>query len=94
MNMAEMRGQLGELIKLVTANNAKLDELNTQVMRHEDLPVRLTAIELRVTALEAADNRRVGAMSLTTMLIKSPAIGWAVGAMATVWALLTGHLKI
>lgn len=92
--MGEMRGQLGELIKLQTEHSKKIDALIEQAAIHADLPAKLIALELRVTALEAAANRHDGAMGLGEMILKSPAIGWAVGAMATVWAVFTGHLKI
>ena len=92
--MGEMRGQLGELIKLQTEHGKKIDALIEQAAIHADLPAKLNALELRVKALETASDRRSGAMGLGEMLLKSPAVGWAVGAVATVWALFTGHLKI
>jgi hypothetical protein len=92
--MGEMRGQLGELIKLQTEHGKKIDALIEQAAIHADLPAKIADLERRVKALEAASDRRAGAMGLGEMLLKSPAVGWAVGALTAVWAFITGHLKI
>lgn len=54
----------------------------------------VTAMGLRIAALEAELNQRKGASSLMSMLLKSPALGWIVGAGTTVYLFLTGKLHI
>jgi hypothetical protein len=56
--------------------------------------LKLDALAARVAALEAADNRRQGASGLMAMIMKSPALGWLVGAAVTAWAILTGRLHL
>mgnify|MGYP003385508737 CR=1 FL=1 len=92
--MGEVRGQLDQLIRLQTEHGTKIDAMMAQAASHADLPLKLAKLEARVTTLETVEHRRDGAMGLGAMLLKSPAVGWAVGAMGTLWALFTGHLKI
>jgi hypothetical protein len=57
-----------------------------------NLQQSVTALGVRVASLEASENRRDGASSVLRTVLKSPAIGWLVGAAVTAWALLTGRL--
>lgn len=52
----------------------------------------VNALGTRVAALEASENRREGANKLWHTVLKSPAIGWLVGAAVTAWAILTGRI--
>ena len=54
--------------------------------------MKVDALAMRVSALEAADQRRQGASGLMQTIFKSPALGWLVGAAITAWALLTGKV--
>ena len=54
----------------------------------------IDALGVRVSALEAAQNKREGAVGLTQVIMKSPALGWLVGAAITAWAVLTGRVDI
>lgn len=56
--------------------------------------MKLDALATRVAALEASDNRRQGASGLMTMIMKSPAMGWLVGAAVSAWAILTGKVHL
>jgi hypothetical protein len=53
---------------------------------------KLDALAIRVAALEGEKNRREGATGIIATVLKSPLIGWIVGAGFTVWALVTGKL--
>lgn len=52
----------------------------------------IQAIGLRVAALEAEQNKRVGASGIIAMILKSPAIGWLVGAAVASWAVFSGKV--
>lgn len=55
---------------------------------------KLEALGVRVAALEAANDRREGASGVIQSIMKSPAIGWLVGAAITAWAILTGRVHV
>jgi hypothetical protein len=55
---------------------------------------KLDALSLRVSKLEAEHNRREGASSVIATILKSPALGWLVGAIITAWAVLTGKVHV
>jgi hypothetical protein len=55
---------------------------------------KLDALSIRVAALEGEKNRREGASGLVHLVLKSPAIGWLVGAAITAWAVLTGKVQL
>jgi hypothetical protein len=54
---------------------------------------KIDALALRVSALETDKNRREGAVSMWTMILKSPALAWLVGAAVTAWAILSGRVQ-
>lgn len=56
--------------------------------------VKLDALGLRVASLETERNRRDGAYGLLHAFLKSPAVGWLVGAAVSAWAVLTGKVHI
>lgn len=56
--------------------------------------MKVDALAMRVSALEAADQRRQGATGLLQTILKSPALGWLVGAVVTAWAILTGRVHV
>ncbi len=55
---------------------------------------KLDAIGNRVTALESERSRRDGANGLLSAIMRSPTLGWLVGAITTVWAVATGRLHL
>lgn len=55
---------------------------------------KLDALAIRVSALEADRSRREGAAGVAQIILKSPALGWLVGAAITAWAILTGRVHI
>lgn len=56
--------------------------------------LKLDALGVRVANLETERNQRDGASGLIRMVLKSPAIGWLVGAAITAWAVLTGKVHV
>lgn len=92
--VGEMRGQMREIIH--TSNNTaqKVDTLAVSVSMAASLPELVAGLTLRVAALERSDSRRDGATGIITAIMKSPAIGWLVGAAITAWAVLTGKVNI
>lgn len=51
-------------------------------------------LEERIAALEAVNTKRDGLMGGFDWLMKSPLVGWLVGAATTVWAIATGRLHL
>jgi hypothetical protein len=81
----------------------KMDGLSVDVSRQiaaleAKLTVRMeeshTGLSARIQALEAESHRRSGATSLVNVLLKSPALGWLVGAAISAWAILTGKVHV
>ncbi len=54
--------------------------------------MKIDALAARVSALEAEHNRRQGASNVLQALLRSPALGWFVGAAISAWAILTGKV--
>ena len=94
MVMGELKGQIKELIHSVNNQSQKLDSLTERVLLHSETPAKLTALEIRVTALETERNRRDGATGIVAAILKSPSFGWLVGGAGTVWALVTGRIHL
>lgn len=92
--LGEVKGQLRELIH--TSNNTaqKVDGLAALVLAMQNLPTLVAAIDVRITALETERNRRDGATGVVGAIMKSPTIGWLVGAAVTAWAILTGRVHV
>jgi len=53
---------------------------------------KLDALAIRVAKLENEQAQRKGASDVLQLFLKSPALGWVVGAAVTVWAVLTGKV--
>jgi hypothetical protein len=56
--------------------------------------MKLDAVVGRVAVLEARDQRREGAQGVVAAVMRSPALGWLVGAAISAWAILTGKVHI
>lgn len=56
--------------------------------------MKIDAMGVRVAALEAEYQRRQGASGALSLILKSPALGWLVGAATTIWAVATGKLHL
>jgi len=81
-HMSEMQGQVTDIRDRVIGMEAR---------DHGSL---IAALATRVAALETAHQRREGATSMFETALKSPTLGWLVGAITTVWAVLTGKLNL
>jgi hypothetical protein len=90
--LGEVKGQLRELIHTINNTATKLDAISERVVTMQGVPERITALEVRVVALETERNRRDGATGIVATIMKSPALGWLVGAAITAWAVLTGKV--
>jgi hypothetical protein len=55
---------------------------------------KLDALSIRVGLLENKEAGRTGASNLVYTILKSPTIGWLVGAAVSAWAVLTGKVHI
>ena len=88
--LGELKGQMRELIHNVNNLSAKMDALTREVVSAAGLPAKVKEIEERVTLLETDKNKRDGAMGFGGWLLRSPAVGWLVGAAFYAWAVLTG----
>jgi hypothetical protein len=78
---------------------AKVDGLGTQITREvarmkAELQVQLDAMDRRLSALEQINQQQVGAKNFAVLILKSPAIGWLVGAAISAWAILTGKVHL
>ena len=92
MMLGELKGQMGELIHNVNNLGRKVDVLAERVIGAAGLPAKVKDLEDRVVVLEIDKNKREGAMGFGAWLLKSPTIGWLVGAAISVWAILTGKV--
>jgi GTPase len=92
--LGEVKGQLREVIHTMNNMAQKVDALTEKVIKGADAPTKVTALEVRVTALETERNRRDGATGVIASMMKSPAVGWLVGAAVTAWAMLTGRMHV
>lgn len=88
----KMDDQVGKMNEL----NLRLDRIeNSRIGKDvENIHASLNIIGERLTALEAESLRRAGAMGITQVILKSPALGWLVGAAITAWAFITEKVTI
>lgn len=65
-------------------------KVETERIRKEDL----SSVQARLTALELLRAEQNGATGMVGTILKSPTLGWLVGAAITAWAILTGKVAI
>lgn len=53
---------------------------------------KVDALGMRVSALEASENRRVGANGLFALVMKSPVVAWMILLAGAIWAFVTNKL--
>ena len=82
---------------------AKLDQIRDDigeiktrlsVIEHDSLGAQVTALREDVDALKLGAAERKGAGGIIDTIMKSPTLGWLVGAAITAWAILTGKVHI
>lgn len=89
MILGEMRGQLREVVHSMNNLSGKFDALSREVIGLGSIAAGIVDLQTRVKVLEDSHNRHEGATGAWSTILKSPAIGWLVGAAITAWALLT-----
>lgn len=101
MILGELRGQTRELVHSVNNLSTKFDALTREVIGLSalaadmgEIKAKLAAQEAKIEALEAEKNRTDGAKGFAALLLKSPALGWLVGAAVSAWAILTGKVHL
>lgn len=94
MMLGEVRGQLRELVHQGNDQNMKNDAVARSLAKLESVPEDIAEIKNRLTALENERSRREGAAGALGAILKSPALGWFVGAATTVWLYITGRLTL
>ncbi len=94
MLLGEMRGQLRELVHSVNNLSMNMTALSREVIGLGPLAADIVDIKGRLLAIEKIEQQRVGANGLAAVILKSPALGWLVGAAITAWAILTGKVSI
>ncbi len=84
------------LVDSVEAMRADVGEISKKVIIIEarDHGAQITALAARVALLEAADQRREGAAGILAALLKSPTLGWMVGAATAIWAVVAGKVDL
>lgn len=97
-DQGELIRVIGEFSRQVAEMSSKVGELTGQVREqiHTSNNTQMMVRELgdRLSKLEANDQRREGAVGVVQMILKSPLIGWLVGAGISAWAVLTGKVHI
>lgn len=86
--LGEFRGQLREVIHNMNNVSTKIDALATISARNHDLPDEIATLKARVALLEEEKHRRMGAVNLGTMLLRSPIIAWIFAAAVLAWTYL------
>ena len=101
MILGELRGQTRELVHSVNNLSTKFDALSREVIGLGalatdvgELKARVAAQDKKIEDLEAEKNRTDGAKGFASILLKSPALGWLVGAVISAWAVLTGKVHL
>lgn len=70
---------------------ARLEERNERINR---LEVTVQNLADKIGALLKDKDRRDGASGFIRELLKSPTLGWLVGAVVSAWAILTGKVHV
>lgn len=99
--LGELRGQMREMIHSMNNLLVKFDSLSREVAGLGpiaadiiELKASISAAQVRLNALEMEKHRTDGAKNLGGLLLKSPVAGWAVGAVVSAWAIITGRLHL
>lgn len=94
---------LRALVASVESVQTKQDATQLQVTDIRDRVIGMEARDhgsliaaqgARITALETTNQRREGATGVIETMLKSPTLGWLVGAITTVWLAVTGRLDL
>lgn len=93
-NLKRLNDGQAKIIDGQAEQGRSIHAIDTRLTRIESNSVnkKVAELEAKVDALEAERDRRHGASNLASVIFKSPALGWLVGAALTVWALLNGKV--
>ena len=94
MILGEMRGQLREVVHSVNNLSSKFDGLSREVIGLGAFVTDIAALKADVAGLKRDRDQRDGAQGLLGLILKSPALGWLVGAAISAWAILTGKVHL
>lgn len=94
MVLGEMRGQLREVVHTLNNLSTKFDQLTREVIALGPLAADIIDIKTRLKVIEETDNRQHGAMDMVMAIMRSPALGWLVGAVTSIYLILTGRVHI
>lgn len=97
MLLGELRGQVRELVHSVNNLRQDVGTVFDKMAATQSIPAdvleikaKIVALDLRVTALEASENQRKGAIGLSTWIVRTvpfAAFGAGLAAMAKVMGL-------
>ena len=85
--LGQITAQLKEMVHSQNNTNQAINGMESALTR------QIADLAARVSALEAANQRREGASGLFKVFLQSPALGWIVGAAVTVYLYVTGKLS-
>src|SRR5436190_22134609 len=90
--LGKIEGQQREMIHTMNNEAQKNVAISEKLAKLEGVPEQLNKIDQRLTKLEASENRCEGSNGVWMAILKSPALGWLIGAGVTAWAILTGKV--
>lgn len=94
MLMGEMRGQLREVIHTMNNLATKVDTIFERTGSIPGMAIDIKDLDERLAKLEAESVRREGMTSVFGMMMKSPALGWVVGAAMAIWAFIAERINL
>jgi prefoldin subunit 5 len=83
-NIANLSQKVDGVSSLITREVARMKA---------ELQVQLDAMDRRIAALEASSQQQIGARSVVALVLKSPALGWIMLAIAFMLATVKGWFK-
>ncbi|MDB5707866.1 MAG: hypothetical protein JWN66_4982 [Sphingomonas bacterium] len=99
--LAQIRDSLSAINRKQDTISKDVGEASVRIARLEERNERVNRIEAAVQSLDARvdvllkdKDRRDGATGIVGVIMKSPTLGWLVGAVITAWAVLTGKVHV
>jgi chromosome segregation ATPase len=99
--IGELKGQMAALSEMVNRKVKSNDDLSAAVAKLSNLPDDIKAIKTsmadmdeRLRVMEQSDTDRNARQDMIAMILKSPALGWLVGAVTVIGGVASGHLQV